>query len=80
MPADESNSQQEAMPLKPDTLFWLWVDQYLLLLLNAVCLAEKQQKKIPILKSMDWPGRRSKPASNYTTEVVMAISIKNISL
>ena len=30
-----------------DTLFWFWVNQSLLLLHNAECLAEKQQ--IPIL-------------------------------
>ena len=34
-------------------------NQSLLLLLNAACLAEKQQ--IPILMSLVWPGRGSNP-------------------
>jgi hypothetical protein len=34
------------MSLHSDTLFWFWANQYLLFLLNTVCLAEKQQ--IPI--------------------------------
>ena len=38
-----SESPQEDMALNPDILFWLSVDQSLLLLLNAVCLLEKQQ-------------------------------------
>ena len=41
--AHKSNSQQEDMPLYPDTIFWLWADQSMLLLLNAACFAEKQQ-------------------------------------
>ena len=51
--AHESNSPHEDMPLYPDTLFWLWANPSLLLLLNAVCLVEKQQ--IPILMSFVWP-------------------------
>ena len=31
--AHESNSPQEDVPIYPDTLFWLWADQCLLLLL-----------------------------------------------
>ena len=31
------------MSLHSDTLFWFWANQSLLLLLKAVCLAEKQQ-------------------------------------
>jgi hypothetical protein len=31
------------MSLHSDTLFWFWANQSLLLLLNAACLAEKQQ-------------------------------------
>ena len=44
--AHESNIPQEDMPLYPDTIFWLRADQYLLLLLNAACLADKQQLPI----------------------------------
>jgi hypothetical protein len=36
-----------------DTLFWFRANQSLLFLLNAACLAEKQQ--IPILPSLVWP-------------------------
>ena len=50
MLAHKSNSSQEDVPLYPITLFWLWVNQSLLLLLNAACLAEKQH--IPILMSL----------------------------
>ena len=63
VPAQESNSPQEDMPLDPDTFFWLWADQSLLLLLNALCLAEKQQ--IPILMSLVWhsQGLNPRPAT-----------------
>ena len=57
--AHESNSSQEDLSIKPYTLFWLWVDQYLLLILNAECLAEKQQ--IPILMCLVWLGQGSNP-------------------
>ena len=40
--AHESNSLQEDMTLYPDTLFWLWAHQSMLLQLNAACLEEKQ--------------------------------------
>jgi hypothetical protein len=41
-------SPQTDMSLNFDALFWVRADQYLLFLLNAACLAEKQQ--IPISK------------------------------
>jgi hypothetical protein len=41
------NSPWIDMSPHSDTLFWFWVNQYLFFLLNAACLAEKQQ--IPIL-------------------------------
>ena len=41
-----NNSARDTMLLHSDTLFWFRANQYLLLLLNAVCLTEKQQ--IPI--------------------------------
>jgi hypothetical protein len=41
-----NNSPRVDMPLHSDTLFWFRTNQSLLFLLNAACLAEKQQ--IPI--------------------------------
>ena len=41
------NSPRVDMSLHSDKLFWFWANQSLLFLLNASCLAEKQQ--IPIL-------------------------------
>jgi hypothetical protein len=38
-----NNSLREDMSLHSDTLFWFRANQSLLFLLNAVCLAEKQQ-------------------------------------
>ena len=49
------------MSLHSDTLFWFRANQSLLFLLNAACLAEKQQ--IPILYSLVWPDRGSNPWS-----------------
>ena len=42
-----NNSQRKDMSLHSDTSFWFRANQSLLFLLNAVCLAEKQQ--IPII-------------------------------
>ena len=42
-----SSLKQQSMLLHSDTLFWFRTNQSLLFLLNAACLAEKQQ--IPIL-------------------------------
>jgi hypothetical protein len=42
-----NNSPRVDMSLHSDTLFWFRANQYLLFLLNAACLAAKQQ--IPIL-------------------------------
>ena len=55
----ESNCLQEDMPLYPYTLFWLWADQSMLLLLNAACLAAKQQTSI--LMSLVWTRKGSNP-------------------
>jgi hypothetical protein len=46
VPAHWNNNPRINMPLHSDTLFWFRANQSLLLLLNAACLAEKQQ--IPI--------------------------------
>jgi hypothetical protein len=43
------------MLLQSDTLSWFRANQPLLFLLNAVCLAEKQQ--IPIFHSLVWPEK-----------------------
>ena len=45
-----NNSPQVDMSLNSDTFSWSWSNQSMLLLLNAVWLAEKQQ--IPILLSL----------------------------
>jgi hypothetical protein len=42
-----NNSPRVDMSVNSDTLFWFRANQSLLFLMNAVCLAEKQQ--IPIL-------------------------------
>jgi hypothetical protein len=42
-----NNSPRVDMSLHPDSLFWFRANPSLLFLLNAVCIAEKQQ--IPIL-------------------------------
>jgi hypothetical protein len=49
------------MSLYSDTLSWFRANQYLLFLLNATCLAEKQHKTI--LQSLVWPDRDSNPRS-----------------
>ena len=61
MLAHWNNSQRIDMLLLLETLSWFWANQSMLLLLNAACLAEKQQ--IPILQSLAWPDHGSKPWS-----------------
>ena len=56
-----NNSPRVDMSLHSDTLFWFRANQSLIFLLNAACLAEKQQ--IPILYSFAWPDRGSNPRS-----------------
>jgi hypothetical protein len=55
-----------------DTLFWFRANQSLLLLLNAVCLAEKQQ--ISILKSLVWPDLGSNPRFNALETSTLTIT------
>ena len=43
-----NNSSWVDISLHSDTLFWFWANQTLFLLLNAACLAEKQQLQIVI--------------------------------
>ena len=55
-----NNPRIDMLP-HPDTLSWFWGNQSLLFLLNATCLAEKQQ--IPIWWSLGWPDRDSNSRS-----------------
>ena len=59
------------MSLHSDTLFWFLPNQSLLLLLNAACLAEKQQ--IPILLSFVWPDQGSNARSTALKVRMLAI-------
>jgi hypothetical protein len=56
-----NNSSWVDMSLHSDTLFWFQTKQFLLLHLNVVCLAEKQQ--IPILQSLVLPDWDLNPQS-----------------
>ena len=71
-----NNSPRVNMSLHSDTLFWFRAIQSLFFLVNALCLAEKQQ--IPIVLSLVWPDRGSNPrstalehANHYATDVVI---------
>ena len=59
MLAHWNNSPRVDMSLHFDTLLWFLANQSLLLLLNDVCLAEKQQ------------GARSEHANHYTIDAVV---------
>ena len=56
-----NNSLWIDMSAHSDTLSWFWANQFLLFLLNAACLVEKQQ--IPILLSLFRPNGGSNPQS-----------------
>jgi hypothetical protein len=73
-----NNSPRVDMSLHSSTLFWFRANQSLLFLLNAACLAEKQE--IPILYSLVWPDRgskstiyptRGKHTNHYATDAVL---------
>ena len=72
-----NNSPRVDMSLYSDTLFWFRANQSLFLLLNAACLAVKQQ--IPILMSLVWPDRaRGEHSNHYATNAVsMTMYITN---
>jgi hypothetical protein len=55
-----------------DTLSWFRANQSFLFLLNAACLAEKQQ--IPILQSFVWPDRCSNPRSTTLEASTLTIA------
>ena len=65
------------MSLHSETLFWFTANQSLLLLLSAVCLAEKQQISILVF-GLNWTGLEltichspAERANNYTTDLVL---------
>jgi hypothetical protein len=60
------------MSLHSDTLFWFRANQSLLFLLNAVCLAEKEQ--IPNLWSWVWPDRGSNLQSTALEASTLSIT------
>ena len=55
-----------------DTLLWFQANQSLLFLLNAACVAEKQQ--IPILFSLVWPDRGSNSRSTALEASTLTIT------
>jgi hypothetical protein len=59
--ANWNNSPRVDMSIHSETLFWFRANQSFLFLLNAACLAEKQQ--MPILYSMVWTNPGSNPRS-----------------
>ena len=72
-----NNCSRIDMSLNTDTLFWFRVNQFLLFLLNAACLAEKQQIPIFIVFSLTRPWLKptsyrtqSGHASHYPTYAV----------
>jgi hypothetical protein len=67
-----NNSPWVDMSLHANTLSWFQAKQSLLFLLNAVCLAEKQQ--ISILYSMVWPDRGSNPRSTALEASTLTIT------
>ena len=72
-----NNSLWIDMWLHLDTLFWFRANQSLLFLLNAACLAEKQQNTNFIVFGLTRPGlettiyrTRDKHANHYATDAV----------
>ena len=59
-----NNSPRVDMLLHSDTLFWFIANQSLLFLLNAACLADKQQIQIFIVFGLTRPGLE--PTSHHT--------------
>ena len=67
-----NNSQRIDMLPHLDTLSWFRAKHSLLFLLNAACLAEKQQ--IPILLSLVWPNQGSNPLSTTLERSTLTIT------
>ena len=68
-----NNSGLVDMLLPSDTLLWYWANQSLLFLLNAVCLAEKQQ--ILLLLRLVWLDRGSNPQSTAFEASMLTITL-----
>ena len=68
-----NNRPKVDMSLHSHTLFWFQDNQSLLLLLNAACLAEKQQ--IPILSSLVWPDQGSNHRSTTLEPSMLTITL-----
>jgi hypothetical protein len=69
--ARRNNSPRVDMSLHSDTLFWFRANQSLVFLLNAACLARKQQ--IPIAYPLAWAERGSNPRSTALEVIVLTI-------
>ena len=79
VPAHWNNSSQIDMLPHSDTLNWFQANQSLVFLLNAACLAEKQQISI-IVFGLTWSGLKptiyrnwGEYANHYTTNAVLCI-------
>ena len=75
-----NNSLQVDMSLHSDTLFWFRANQSLFFLLNAACLAEKQEIPIFIVFGLTRPGleptiysTQGKHANHNVTDVVAVV-------
>ena len=71
------NSPRIDMSPHSDTLFWFWDNKSLLFLLNAACLANKQQILILVF-GLTWPRLEltinhtgGKQANHYTTDAII---------
>jgi hypothetical protein len=69
--ARRNNSPRVDMSLHSVTLFWFRANQSLVFLLNAACLARKQQ--IPIAYPLAWAERGSNPRSTALEVIVLTI-------
>ena len=67
-----NNSPRIDMSLHSDTLFWFRSNQSVLFLLNAACLAEKQQ--IRTVLSLAWLDRGSNPRSTVLKASTLTIT------
>jgi hypothetical protein len=67
-----NNSLRIDMSPHSDTLFWIWANQSLLLLLHASCLAEKQH--IPMFQSLVWPDPSTNPRSTALEASTLTIT------
>ena len=71
-----NNSPRINLSPPSDTFAWFWVNQSLLFLLNAACLAEKHQMQI--LQSLAWPDRDWNPWSTTLEANTLCLNSFNI--